>query len=342
MIKLFVFGNYNSPHINTWNVFYNINENLEIYKSIKLQNENFSMLSFLKDVHNVNKFIKNNNIDLVHTHSAGIYGLKSLFLCQKFVVTIYGSELYNSVKSPLKKFLMNIILKKAEAISCSSIAAKEFIEDNFSESINAKTYLFSIPAKPIFINKNSNSRINVFSNRRIGDLYNTFEIIKGYEQAKDKLKDDIGDLILLDGYSDNASYRNSIFKYIENSSFKDNIKVITNKISSEELNILYNNAKCFINIPDSDQLSLSFLEGIKTDCIPIVSNIPAYIKISEKYNIKRIQTINNKNLDLDIKNSIVEIFKTSNYEPDFLNLNNEYNNINESFKNFKKFIGDAK
>ncbi|ARQ06539.1 glycosyltransferase [Macrococcoides canis] len=342
MTKLLVFGNNNSPHIKTWDIFYNNCPSLTVYNDLYIKEGNLSSISFLKEIYKVNKYIKDKKIDVVHTHSAGIFGLNSLFLNQSFILTIYGSELYNSINNPFKKIIMILVLKKAKAISCSSIAAQDFIKKNFSKSIYKKTFLFSIPANNNFINKKFKKRVDIFSNRRIGELYNTFEIIKSYEQVKEILKQKVGDLVLLDGYSDNNSYRDSIIKYVSDSKFKNNIQIISKKLNSEDLNNIYNSSKCFINIPHSDQLSLSFLEGVKTECIPIVSNIPAYDQISEKYNIKKVDTTNNSNIISQLKNILIEVYSDNNELPDFNRLNYEYNNINKSIDEFKKFIGDVK
>ncbi|RAI79924.1 glycosyltransferase [Macrococcoides goetzii] len=332
-MKILVYGNYDSPHISTWEQFYEFDNNnyyLFLSKSDLVEKRNV-----ISEILKIRKFIKENKIDIVHTHSAGIYGIKSLFLNTPFIITIYGSELFKCKDSITRKFIMDIILSNSQSISCTSIASKNVIENLFPKHLK-RTFLFNIPATKEFFNENIKGKKYVFSNRRIGSLYHTKEIIKGFIIFKEKNKDENISLYLSDAYSDKGKYSDEVKNLIENSKYKDSIIMDSNIKTKAELNKLYNQSICFINIPKSDQLSLSFLEGVKAGCHPIVSNIDAYSRLITEYNISNIDIEND--IELQIAQKIEDVSKGLEIT-DINSINNNLNSLETSFKVFKNFIG---
>jgi hypothetical protein len=337
MKKILVLANYDSPHLAPWIPIYeSLVQFIFVFISNKYtsRNENFKCLN-MSNTSNpfiIKSLIKKQNIDLIHTHSGGKLGVISLFLNTPYVLRIYGTELFATEHSYIRRVIMNVVLKKASRVGSSSKYTKEFIKTHYPK-FSDKVGFYSFPASTIFtklqytlkekasVLTKHKKDINFtyltkvfFINRRVGQLYNTNNVVLAF---KDYLKIQPDSyLIIMNSFTIDQEHLNLVKLSVglDESSF-----IFINKpIDAFELNELYNSSDLFISIPSTDQLSLSIMEGIKAGCLPLLSDTKSYQFLIQKYNFPSIK------LDAEKQANLLSIF----------------NNINELDFNFSKFNND--
>ncbi len=90
----------------------------------------FKPLNILLNILFVRRIIKEINPDILHVHYAGVNGaLGGLSNFHPFLLTVYGSDIFENSKSTIKRYLLKYILRKADLITCNgNTLAKEMIK----------------------------------------------------------------------------------------------------------------------------------------------------------------------------------------------------------------------
>lgn len=230
-----------------------------------------------------------------HAHNTSGYGLTAWLSGKPYIVTTYGSEIFNSQqRGKFYSFLLNRILKKATLITSTSSAMTAYLMHHFGIP-QSKIYEFSLGVSPAFsynstsqakfqtrIQEATNSPIWI-ANRRIRPLYHTLEIVQAFIDFRDKFQ--TGFLILLEGDS-LVDYRKKVELACLDNPY---IKLIKGFVSQEDLSDYLSASDFSISVPETDQLSSSILEAATCGAVPLLSSLTAYRPLSEfsrMYNIE--------------------------------------------------------
>ncbi|MFA9385131.1 MAG: glycosyltransferase [Vibrio cyclitrophicus] len=238
--------------------------------------------------------IKSNNETLFHAHNSSGYGLSALLSGNIYILTTYGSEVYKATSKPcnlIYKSLIVKILKKAKAITSSSIQMTSAIEDL---SNHRNVYEFSMGISESFFFSETlrlqvrkkfgipNEAIVVLSNRRITPLYNIDIILNAFNDVV-KERGNIY-LVQVEGDSD----KKYVDKIINGACIK-NFVFLPGFLSQSYLNELLCASDYTISLPNTDQLSSSIIEGLACNSVPILSEIKAYKPLEDVSIITKIK-----------------------------------------------------
>lgn len=231
------------------------------------------------------------NPDIVHVHSAGWYGAASLLLRNRTsIITVYGSEVYAyPTASFVYRAVMRRILVRQQGIFVGAPSMKDFIRSHFPGVSPETISLFPIVANPDLFRPRPlaekkalraahglpvDARI-LISNRRMMELYNIETVVDAFHQVAAKNPE--AHLVLLRGDADPASrYIQGLLQRTQELRLGSRITFLNEFYPPAVLGELLGLADVFISIPDSDQLSLSVVEGIASGCAGIISDLPAY------------------------------------------------------------------
>lgn len=116
----------------------------------------------------------------------------------------------------------------------------------------------------------------VFSNRLHSPLYRIDEVIKAF--ANFVSKPEFADWLLVVA----ATGREKEFQQLSQSlGIKDKVKFV-GWLSQKENAEYYAKSKIYISLPKSDSFPISLMEAMSGECIPVISDLPAYKGIMKK------------------------------------------------------------
>ncbi|KTD06819.1 glycosyltransferase [Legionella jamestowniensis] len=234
----------------------------------------------------------------LHAHNTSGYGLTAFLSGKQYIITTYGSEIFQSHnKSKLYYYLIRLILKKATAISSTSPEMTKDLISKFGVDTN-RIFEFSLGISNIFCyeQKNKDEIKTHFGtldgpiwvvNRRIHPHYHTLEVAQAFMQFRKKNK--VGTLILLEGDSD-YNYLEKVELLCTDNSY---IKLIKGFLSQQELVKFLSIADFSISVPESDQLSSSILEAAACGAIPLLADLDSYASLREFSMFFKISDLNN-------------------------------------------------
>ncbi|WP_028471227.1 glycosyltransferase [Neptunomonas japonica] len=258
-------------------------------------------------------------IGLLHAHNTSGYGLTAYLSGRDYYLTTYGSEIYScDHKSALYYRVIKMILDKALRVSSTTQKMKSYLIETLDIFPN-KIFNFSLGVNETFSNSTitEKKQFIIFSNRRIGELYNTDLIIDGFYEFVKKVPGANAKLILLEGDLD-PKYAEIIYNKVDSYGLGDSIEFVKGFVAESELVECFNRSICSISIPKSDQLSSSILESISAGVLPIVSQLSAY--------------------DILISSGVVSVVENSvvdNFEDIYFKfINNELDDFREKLMNF--------
>lgn len=359
-MNILILANYKSPHLPPWLDYY---KELDEYNFFFLKDndfiksDNFTFVNAKAEFNyfEIKKIIKKHEIELVIAHSAGKIGLLALLLNIPYIVRIYGTELYITKKVKYRKWIMNLVLGKAKRIGTSSENATNFIENNYQ--MKYKTSTIYLPATKEYSNKNysfevkkqklenffPNIEVNektkiFFINRRIGDIYNSDKVAKIFSKYLEYNSNAY--LILLNSFTVDFNNLELVKKEISKNTEENQKRFlfIDNPVNYTELDELYNCSDCFISVPSTDQLSRSIVEGMKSECTPILSDTKSYEDINNGFGFPKIR------LDENMESDLINMWKNiDNINFEFDTFNKKYNSdgnvISIIRKHFNKALG---
>lgn len=359
-MNILILANYESPHLPPWLDYYKeLNEyNFFFLKDNDfIKSDNFTFLN-AKSTFNyfeLRKIIKKHEIDLVIAKSAGKIGVMAFLLNAPYIVVIYGTELFITKKVKYRRWIMNLVLGKARRIGASSDDVLKFVEENYG--IKGKVTNVYFPATKEYSNKNyslevkkqklekffPNIEVNektkiFFINRRIGDIYNSDKVAKIFSKYLEYNSNAY--LILLNSFTIDFNNLQLVKKEVSKNTEENQKRFlfIDNPINYTELDELYNCSDCFISVPSTDQLSRSIVEGMKSECLPILSDTKSYQNLNNEFGFPKIR------LDENMESDLINMWKNIdniNFEFDAFNkkYNSDGNVLSVIRKHFNKALG---
>lgn len=215
-----------------------------------------------------------------HAHNTSGYGLAALVSGHRYIITTFGSEILTTErKSKFYWYLISRVLKAAQIVTTSSIHMRNVLLQDMNVPLD-KIETFSLGVSSIF---NSDGRLEFepskprvwFSNRRMMKLYNIDAIVQAFILYKKG--GGLGSLILLKGDA-SGDYANEV---IAHCSADNDISVISEFLSPEDMASLLQSVDFTISIPETDQLSSTLIEAMACGALPVTSDIPAYEELFE-------------------------------------------------------------
>lgn len=258
-------------------------------------------------------FLRKSKVNYIHAHNTSGYGLSAYLSNKPYIVTTYGSEIFQSnQKSKIYNKLIANILQKSKAITTTSMTMETLIIEKYQQPPN-KIKTFSLGVSTVFnyseVNRNEiRKSLNIpsnatvwFANRRITPLYNTLELVNSFISFIQYQKERPVFLILLRGECD-INYYNTIIETTKNIR---NIHIIKDFLSGSEMAAFLSASDISISIPKSDQLSSSILEALTCKCIPFLNDISAYQEISSNFNCIKISNLSKSSIEKALNDSLV-------------------------------------
>lgn len=216
-----------------------------------------------------------------HAHNSSGYGLAAAVTGRPYVLTTYGSEIFQSEKNgQIYKAIVKFALKKAVAITTTSQKMATVIQQDFGVAPEKiVTFSLGVPDpffKAVAQTPNYTRKGYIwFNNRRILPLYKTLEVVSAFKSFK--ASDGVGRLILLRGDASGCYYE-SVYREVKE---HPDITLITDYLDERKMIELLDQSDFTISIPETDQLSSAILEGLARGKVPILRPIDSYSPISE-------------------------------------------------------------
>ncbi|WP_338446757.1 hypothetical protein V5F89_02880 [Pelagerythrobacter marensis] len=295
MKKLNVLGNSSSPHLRTWLRVLPARFNVVVYDihtnrpSIIDSSLTPIIVPLARVFRFTGKLVQYTALGLwlrwfcrrdglLHAHNASGYGLSALLSGRDYIVTVYGSEIYNAHQRGLiYNWILKEIISSSKLVTTSSDHMRSTIVKKYGlrpERIFSKMLL-----DPIFLEANEEDRRGQvrtwFVNRRMAELYCTISVVEAFKTFIGS--GGVGALVLLEGDADTHYAARVRAATVGCSS----IEIITGFVDQDKLIEHLSRSHFCISVPESDQFSSSILEGAACGVIPILRNLESYKAVSD-------------------------------------------------------------
>lgn len=286
----------------------------------------FSLLKFWNlwvTVSRIRKVIRTFNPDVIHIHQANSVAFYALLANKKFklptILTAWGSDiLLNPKKSMLLKLMVQYNLRHADFFSSDSIFMAEEMQRLIPDKkLDITICNFGVTPIELMVNKKD----IIYSNRNHNPLYRIDKVIEGFERFS---KTEIGKnwkLIIAGAGSETSKLK----ALVADRGLNEKITFV-GFVNKEENYMHYAEAKIFVSLPESDATSISLLEALYYQCIPVLSELPANKEwVTDNVNgiivsdlegayLERAllldqQSVGQKNRDLILENGTEEVSK---------------------------------
>jgi glycosyltransferase involved in cell wall biosynthesis len=213
-------------------------------------------------------YLKSNRPDVVHIHQVNRLAVFVTRACEKLnikvVLTAWGSDvLLVPQRNWFNKFLVSSALKKANIITADAdamIDAIKTLAQPLSKEIHSIQYGID-PITPATIKENI-----IFSNRLHKPLYQVDKIISDFHVFHQQHPD--WKLVIGGVGEETDSLKEQVIK----NHLTDSVEFV-GWLNAEQNAHWYSRAKIYVSIPESDGMSVSVLEALSAECIPVCSDI---------------------------------------------------------------------
>ena len=236
----------------------------------------FSFRNFFSALKEVKKILSSNRYDILVLYQLNLTAFVATLANRKkkiptFAIGIGSDILTMPQKGWAYKAMLKYILKRSQAYNAGSPYLLEQMQrycPKRSEILLAN--LGINPIQPIEKEK------IVFSNRLHSPLYRIDEVIKAF--AKFVSKPEFADWRLVVA----ATGREKEFQQLAHFlGIEDKVKFV-GWLSQKENAEYYAKSKIYISLPKSDSFPISLMEAMSGECIPVISDLPAYKGIMKK------------------------------------------------------------
>lgn len=271
-----------------------------------------SFLDYFR-VNKVNKIIEKINPDVVHAHVINHYGIMGLFQKKPLLVALWGSDVMlapntgSFLNKKIFKFINTLVAKKANLLHTSSkhIVDEMVSKNGYFVKNKIEVFYWGFPVEEPM--KNEQIMIQemffehygikkeddlIVATRGLGAVYDPENMVKIIKRLSENplLK-----VVVLRGFANDVQ----VVKFKEQiENFKDRIIFIDKLLSSNELYVLYSQAKYHISIPVSDALGGGVVEPLLMGSYPILSNISPYQAFVSENSGYILKDYTSENLDV--------------------------------------------
>lgn len=245
---------------------------------VNLINEDidFSLRNSLVAIKQLKKTITETRPDILVLYQLNLTAFFAVLANKKtkiptFAIGIGSDILTMPQKGWAYKAMLKYILKRSQAYNAGSPYLLEQMQKYCPKRSEILLANLGInPIQPIEKEK------IVFSNRLHSPLYRIDEVIKAF--ANFVSKPQYADWLLVVA----ATGREKEFQQLAHSlGIKDKVKFV-GWLSQKENAEYYAKSKIYISLPKSDSFPISLMEAMSGECIPVISDLPAYKGIMKK------------------------------------------------------------
>ena len=239
----------------------------------KASDSDLRKIKYLSSIKKVKKIVKEIKPDIINAHYATSYGMVAALSKFNFVLSVWGSDVYNfPKKSLIHKLYFKYVLKKAKYIFSTSNAMKEELKKYTSKDI----YVTPFGVKMDLFNKdkNDNRYKEYFTIGTVKSLKEKYGI-KYIIEAADFLKNEIPNLkVVIAGSGVEEEYLKKLAK-------EKNINVdFLGTISQDEASNVWANLDIGIipSIEDSESFGVSVIEAEASSIPVIITDVPGLLE----------------------------------------------------------------
>lgn len=213
---------------------------------------------------------------LVHAHGASGYGLAALLCGRPYVVTVYGSEVFDERRSALYRFMVRLVLRRARAVTVTTPHARDYIAATFGIPLARLHYFHTgidvaaLDALPVTAPAGDGGR-RVLSVRNAAPHYRTEAIIAAFLAATAGRS--AGDtLTVIEGNGDKAYWAllQERFGTAPGVRFRPGLVP-----HGEFLRLMAAHDIC-VSFPLSDQLSTTLVEALYLGKVLVCADLASY------------------------------------------------------------------
>ena len=250
------------------NCFLLSEEPIDGFSSVLFSFRSINPLQWVLNYKKLLAFLKSNRPDVVHIHQVNRLAVFVVRACKnlniKVVITAWGSDVLLVPKqNAFNKFLVSYTLKNSNVITADADAMVLAIEElihPFRREIYSIQYGID-PVIPASFKENI-----IFFNRLHKPLYQIDKIINdfiGFHQQFPDWK------LVIGGVGEQTEI---LKEQVEKSELNNSVEFV-GWLSADQNANWYSRAKIYVSIPESDGMSVSVLEALSAECIPVCSDI---------------------------------------------------------------------
>lgn len=224
------------------------------------------LFSWLKSLLKIHQYLNNERPNLIHIHQINRLAFFVTVLARRLripiVSTAWGSDvLLVPQKSFLHKFIAQFVLTNSQVITCDSLQMKLVIQKLTSLHQDVQYLQYGIsPVQP------KNKEKLIYSNRLHKPLYRIDLIIRLFADFYKNNKD--WKLIIgAEGESTNE------LKRLAGQLLPSSAYEFVGWLNAENNSEWYSRSSIYVSLPLSDGTSVSLLEAMSADCVPVVPNL---------------------------------------------------------------------
>jgi glycosyltransferase involved in cell wall biosynthesis len=270
--RMLIVGNPKSIHTKRLSQFF------EQDYQVNLINEDidFSLRNTLVAIKQLKKTITETRPDILVLYQLNLTAFFAVLANKKTKIPTFaigiGSDILTMPQKGLPyKAMLKYILKNSQAYNAGSPYLLEQMQRYCPK--NSAILLANLGINPI---QPVEKQKIVFSNRLHSPLYRIDEVIKAF--ANFVSKPQYADWLLVVA----ATGREKEFQQLAQSlGIKDKVKFV-GWLSQKENAEYYAKSKIYISLPKSDSFPISLMEAMSGECIPVISDLPAYKGIMKK------------------------------------------------------------
>lgn len=236
----------------------------------------FSFRNFFSALKEVKKILSSNRYDILVLYQLNLTAFVATLANRKkkiptFAIGIGSDILTMPKKGWAYKAMLKYILKRSQAYNAGSPYLLEQMQRYCPK--NSEILLANLGINPI---QPIEKQKIVFSNRLHSPLYRIDEVIKAF--ANFVSKPQYADWLLVVA----ATGREKELQQLAQSlGIEDKVKFV-GWLSQKENAEYYAKSKIYISLPKSDSFPISLMEAMSGECIPVISDLPAYKGIMKK------------------------------------------------------------
>lgn len=270
--RMLIVGNPKSIHTIRLSRFFEENYQVNLID----EGIDFSFRNFFSALKEVKKILSSNRYDILVLYQLNLTAFVATLANRKkkiptFAIGIGSDILTMPKKGWAYKAMLKYILKHSQAYNAGSPYLLEQMQKYCPK--NSEILLANLGINPI---QPIEKEKIVFSNRLHSPLYRIDEVIKAF--AKFVSKPEFADWRLVVA----ATGREKEFQQLAHFlGIEDKVKFV-GWLSQKENAEYYAKSKIYISLPKSDSFPISLMEAMSGECIPVISDLPAYKGIMKK------------------------------------------------------------
>lgn len=269
---MLIVGNPKSIHTIRLSRFFEENYQVELID----EGIDFSFRNFFSALKEVKKILSSNRYDILVLYQLNLTAFFAVLANKKTKIPTFaigiGSDILTMPQKGLPyKAMLKYILKRSQAYNAGSPYLLEQMQRYCPK--NSAILLANLGINPI---QPVEKQKIVFSNRLHSPLYRIDEVIKAF--ANFVSKPEFADWRLVVA----ATGKEKEFQQLSQSlGIEDKVKFV-GWLSQKENAEYYAKSKIYISLPKSDSFPISLMEAMSGECVPVISDLPAYKGIMKK------------------------------------------------------------